>query len=165
MAGDYRQALETSGSDFGYMNALALASLGRENEALDLLRHYEQRPAQHQLMRHFMASLRALLEGKREAGLNATEECIAVIQKGGEELFYCVRQLAYLGELERAIAELERAVDLGFFCYAVMLRDPWLDALRGDSRFVKIFNRAQSRHESARKTFLEAGGAEILGAV
>jgi TolB-like protein len=164
MSGDYRQALETSGGDFGYMNALALASLGRENEAVDLLRRHEQRPAQHALVRSFLTSLRALLEGKREEGVRVTEQVIAAIHKGGEELFYCARQLAYLGELDRALFELERSVDRGFFCHAVMMRDPWLDSLRNASRFRNILDKARSRHEAARRMFIEAGGMRILGA-
>src|SRR5262249_22388472 len=109
------------------------------------------------------SSLRALLEGKREESLSITEQGIAAIQKGGEELFYLVRHLAYLSELERAVFELERTVEQGFFCYPTLLNDPWLDALRTDSRFVPILDRARSRHDAARKMFVEAGGIEILG--
>src|SRR6185312_13841323 len=41
MSGDYQLALEASGGDIGYIDAIALASLGREHEALDLLRSRE----------------------------------------------------------------------------------------------------------------------------
>lgn len=164
MSGDFRLALETSGGDFGYMEALALASLGREREALDLLRNREQRPAQHPLIRFFLSSLRALLEGKSQESLAMSEQGIAAIRRGGEELFYFVRQLSYLGETERAVFELERAIEQGFFCHAALLRDPWLNALRPDSRFINILSKAKSRHEAARNMFVEAGGMQILGA-
>jgi tetratricopeptide (TPR) repeat protein len=165
LSGDYQQALDTSGGDIGYLDALALASLGREQEAVDLLRSREQRPAQHQLIRYFLVSLRALLEGNREESLNITKQAIAAVQRGGEELFHLVRQLSYLGEREQAMSELERAVQQGFFCYPGMLRDPWLDALRSESRFSNTLAEARSRHEAACKMFIEAGGMQILGAM
>jgi hypothetical protein len=163
MSGDHRRALETSSGDIGYMDALALASIDRQDEALALLRTREQRPVQHQLIRLFLVSLRALLEGKREESLSTTKQGVAMIRKGGEELFYFVRHLAYIGECEMAIAELERVVEHGFFCYPALLRDPWLDALRSDPRFNATLRRAETRHESARTIFVEAGGMQVLG--
>jgi hypothetical protein len=162
MSGDYQRTLDTSAGDFGYIEALALAAIGREEQALDLLRKRERGPAQ-PLSRLFLSSLRALLEGNRDESLSITEQGIAAIRKGGEELFYYVRQLSYLGAADRAISELQRAVDQGFFCYAVLLRDPWLDALRSDIRFSQILSTAKLRHENARKLFSEAGGPQILG--
>ena len=50
-----------------------------------------------EMMRSFLFSLRALLEGKSQESLDATERYIAHFQDP-EALFYMARQLAYLGE-------------------------------------------------------------------
>jgi hypothetical protein len=163
MSGEYLQALETSGGDIGYLRPLALAALGREQEALDMLRSFEQRPRQHQLILNYLVSLRALLEGNREESVRMTDEGVEAIQRGGEELFYFARQFAYLSEQERALSALERSVEQGFFCYSVMSRDPWLDPLRNTTRFRSLLDKARFRHEGAQRMFLEAGGNEILG--
>jgi tetratricopeptide (TPR) repeat protein len=165
MAGEYQQALAHSEGDIGYIDAAALASLGRTTDALDLLRDRESRPHQHPLIRWFLVSLRALLEGKRSEALEATERGIALIRRGGEELYYFVRQLAYLGDVSRATTELERAVENGFTCHPTMVRDSWLDPIRSDQRFDRILRHVESRHAEARRMFVEAGGTRLLSAV
>jgi serine/threonine protein kinase/tetratricopeptide (TPR) repeat protein len=162
MAGDYRKALDTSPGVFGYMGAVCLAYLGREQEALTLLRKGEHE-FQQELIRNYLMSLRALLEGKQAESLKATDRAVRLIHKGGEELYYMVRQLAYLGETTRAIQELERSVEYGFFCYQAMVRDPWLNSLRSDQEFMRILQGARRRHDQARQMFLDHGGERLLG--
>jgi TolB-like protein len=164
MAGDYERALQCSATDIGYMDALALAAMDRGDQALQLLRDREQRKHQHQLIRWFVISLRALLEGRKEEALQATEQGIALIHWGGEELYYFVRQLARAGDVERAITELERTVESGFICRPVLERDPWLDSLRSGQRFSELLRTVEFRHQEARRMFIEAGGLVVLGA-
>jgi hypothetical protein len=44
-----------------------------------------------------------------------------------------------------------------------MLRDPWLDALRGRNEFTALLNKALQLHREALTAFLAGGGASLLG--
>jgi DNA-binding winged helix-turn-helix (wHTH) protein len=171
MAGDYRLCLENAGNDF-LINPLALVDLGREEEALDLVRRdvaalelslTQEHTSHHELFYRFGIALRALLEGKRAESLRALDST-KEWRTGSEELYHQSRHLARLGESEGAVAVLEQAVQLGFICYPAMVRDPWLDPLRVAPRFTAILCEVQSRHEEARRMFIEAEGIQILGA-
>jgi ATP/maltotriose-dependent transcriptional regulator MalT len=58
---------------------------------------------------------------------------------------------------------LSRAVEHGFFCYPAMVRDPWLDALRGRPDFTELLHKSQQLHRNASAVFLAAGGDTLLG--
>src|SRR5260370_40271373 len=88
----YERALENSGGDFGYGMALALAMLGRVEEAVSLLRQRElAKPWR--LGKLFLTSLRALLEGEREESLAASEELMQATFRDPEGMYYLARQL------------------------------------------------------------------------
>jgi TolB-like protein len=163
MSGDYKEAIDSSAGDIGYIDALAMASLGREGDALKLLRQREQSQILHPLIRWYLVSLRTVLEGNCMECVEAADRIFAHIRRGGEELYYPVRNLAYAGEAGRALTGLERVVDLGYHNYPALLHDPWLDSLRSDPRFTVVLQEVQSRHRVARHMFVEAGGVEILG--
>jgi TolB-like protein len=169
MAGNYLAVHENSAGD-SMSDTHALMSLGREAEALELARRDErtfgellrrETNPQFQFGYWIAVSLRAQLEGKREESLAALARTMN--WRRGEELFHAVRQLARLGEGERAIAELRRVAEYGFICYPALTHDPWLDPLRSNPRFTAILKQIESRHEEARRIFSEAGGREILG--
>ena len=115
-----------------------------------------------EMMRSFLFSLRALLEGKRQESLNATERCIAHF-RDPEVLFYMARQLACLGESKRALTELHHVLDQGYLCSRVLARDPWLDALRASEEFGVILQRAVSLEREAIGAFVQSGGDRLLG--
>jgi hypothetical protein len=71
---------------------------------------------------------------------------------------YFARQLSDLGEPEKALEVLSRAVQRGFYCYAAMVRDPWLHGPRGKPECSEILRRAQELHVIARRTFVEKAG-------
>jgi serine/threonine protein kinase/tetratricopeptide (TPR) repeat protein len=152
MLGDYQRALETSVGDFGYSIALTLNVLGRRDEAIALLREKEHVQTA-RLAGLYLTSLRALLEGKREESLAAHEEFRNATFRDPEGWFYMARQLAYLGEKPMATEMLSRAIERGFFCYPVMLRDPWLDSLRGEKQFIDLLRKAQELHREAVQVF------------
>ena len=43
-----------------------------------------------------------------------------------------------------------------------MVRDPWLDPLRGHEEFVRLLRQTHELHLDALKTFLAADGASLL---
>ncbi len=162
MLGDYERALENSGSDFGYGMALALAMLGRVEEAVSLLRQRE--PAKPwRLGKLYLTSLRALLEGKREESLAASDELMKATFRDPEGMYYLARQLGYLREEAAALDMLSRAIDNGFCCHPAMLRDPWLDSLRARTEFTGLMSKAHQMHREASTAFLAGGGASLLG--
>jgi tetratricopeptide (TPR) repeat protein len=161
MMGDYRRAVESSAGDIGYVDALALLSMDRREEALGLLRRRAESP--HPMIQCFRASLLALLEGRRAESVELTRRAIALEFRDPEALYYLARQLAHLGEREQAMAELTRAVDQGFSCLPAFARDPWLDPLRKSPDFVAALWQAEARHRQAVGSFEEVGGQRLLG--
>src|SRR5262249_15502191 len=162
MLGDYERALDTSGGGFGYSQALILAALGRADQAVTLLRAKEH-DRTGRLGGLYLTSLRALLEGRREESLQASEEFRRATFRDPEGLFYMARQLAYLGEKPVALEMFSRAIEKGFFCYPAMLRDPWLDSLRGLNEFTDLLRKAQELHRGAVQAFFALDGDAVLG--
>jgi len=163
MLGDYQRALDNLAGDFGYSVGLTLAALGRSDEAIVLLREREAGEIP-RLARLYFTSLRALLEGNREESLRASEEFRKATFRDPEGLFYIARQNAYLGEKNTALELFSRAIERGFFCYPAMVRDPWLDNLRGSHEFNDQMRKAQELHREAVESFLALGGEAVLGA-
>jgi serine/threonine protein kinase/tetratricopeptide (TPR) repeat protein len=162
MLGDYQRALETGAGDFGYGLALILDALGRREEAIASLRQRENATTG-RLAGLFLTSLRALLEGKREESLGAMEAFRKATFRDPEGMFYIARQLAYLDAKPSALEMLSRAIDKGFFCYPTMVRDPWLDSMRGSKEFTELIRRAQELHREAVQSFFALGGDILLG--
>jgi TolB-like protein len=169
MAGNYQAVHENSAGD-SISDMHALMALGRDSEALELARRDEltlgellkrETNPQFQFGYWIAVFMRALLEGKREESLAALDRTMN--WRRGEELFHAVRQLARLGEVEPAIAQLARVAEYGFICHPAMTRDPWLDPLRSQPRFSAILTQIEARHQEARQMFAAAGGREILG--
>lgn len=162
MLGDYERALEHSESDYGYAKGLCLAMLGRTAEAVRFLRDKENSKPW-RLGKLYLTALRALLEGKREEALEAGGELMEATFRDPEGIYYFSRQLSYAGQVEAALKMLRRAVEHGFYCYAAMVRDPWLDGLRAEKEFSEILRMAHELHGKALQAFLHRGGQTLLG--
>jgi hypothetical protein len=78
-------------------------------------------------------------------------------------MYYQALQLGSLNDPSRSLEMLRRAVDNGFYCYAAMVSEPWLDGLRGLPEFTNILRKAHDLHLEAYKIFLAAGGETLLG--
>jgi len=111
----------------------------------------------------YLTSLRALLEGDREQSLATSEELIKATFRDPEGMYYLARQLSYLREEGPALDMLSRAIDNGFFCHQAMVRDPWLDALRGRPEFTELLRKAHQLHVEALAAFVASGGPGLLG--
>jgi len=162
MLGDYQRALETSGADYGYGRGMALAMLGRIEEAVSLLRQLElTKPWR--LGKLYLTSLRALLEGNREESHETSDELMKTTFRDPEGMYYLARQFSYLREEDAALDMLSRAIDNGFFCHQAMVRDPWLDTLRARTEFTDLLRKAHQLHREASATFLGGSGPALLG--
>jgi hypothetical protein len=101
-----------------------------------------------------------LLDGDREASIQALNR--VTLNPDPESLFYVARTFARLGEVDRALEQLER-VTAAFFCYPIFVQDPWLDPLRGDARFLSLLRTLERQHRRAAAMFIEQGGDRVLG--
>jgi TolB-like protein len=162
LAGDLARAHEEAGAPSFYFNALVFASMGRRDEAVSVLREREAEPLP-AAMRAFLASLRALLEGRHEESLEATERSLVYMRADAEARYYLARQLAQLGARERALEEMNGVVELGFFCPQAFARDRWLDPVRNAREFAGIVERAERGRQGAAAAFTSAGGERLLG--
>jgi serine/threonine protein kinase len=164
MLGDYRNVLKTSaGGDALYIHPLALSQLGRQREAVELLREHLEKVSPLPLICLCGSSLLALLEGRPEDSVQEAEHYIRSSCRDPESLYYLARQLAYLGKRARALEVIKEVVEMGYMCFAAMARDPWLESLRGCGEFTSVLCRAETSHREAVQAFLAASGGQILG--
>ena len=160
MLGEYERTLAETVGDIGYMQGLALASLGRERDAIAALRWREKETPENRI-RPYLTSLRALLEGDREKSFAALETA-AALQIDAEALYYLMRTFARLGAGDRAALELRRVVDGGFWCYDAFVGDRWLDPIRGRPDVLAALEEARDRAERCRAMFMQSNGAKLL---
>jgi serine/threonine protein kinase/tetratricopeptide (TPR) repeat protein len=160
---EYERVLAAHDKGAPYLDAMALAELGRVDEALALLRRVGQTAPPR--MRDFMEVAVILLEG---GGIDP--DALATLENGffrfvtdPEGLYYASRHLARLGETHVALREFLRAVDGGYFCYPAYVADSWLDNLRGSADFAAALEKARVSHLDAAKAFRDADGERIVG--
>ena len=162
MLGDHEQAAIHDVEEVQVIRHLSLWMLGREAEAMAGLR---------ETLAHSPSGLeRLLIEAQLSALEQRREECArqtrAAVEAGfhdPEGVLGCVRNLAYVGESAYALELLEQVVEGGFHCPAALVRDLWLDSLRGRPEFLRSIRRAEAGHAKGAAAYLEAGGARILG--
>ena len=163
MMGRYEEAKANTGGDVGYLAGVSLAALGRTAEAIESLREGEERAGQERA-KIYIRSLRTALEGNREKSLEALRG--GTLTGDGEARYYRARTYAFLGERNHALADLQRAVDLGFFCPIALEGDAWLEPYLRDSEFQALLEQARKGSERAAAAFHETprGGGSALGA-
>ena len=147
MMGDYERAYAAVQRDIFYMGPLALAMLGREQEAARQL-HETLRGDPDPQYRAYHVALLGTIEKDPSAAMPGIEKIVAH-NRDPEAWFYQARSLARLGEREKALALLER-VSRSFFPVYAFEHDPWLEPLRDSPRFAEILRGAKQRHEQAR---------------
>ena len=72
------------------------------------------------------------------------------------------RSMAHVGLTDMAVMGLTQSVERGFFCYPWFVRDPWLDPVRGDARFIETLRHAESMWRDAKRAFDEHPGSRVL---
>lgn len=154
----WEDVIAVSGHVRGYVFALSLAQLGRDDEALTVFTEMEKKGPLHD----FMLAGRELIARRPAESAAAMTRALKTLQDP-ESSYYCGRHLAHLGDTETALNLLEQSVDGGYTCVEPLMNDPWLDALRDAPRFVALLARARERNESATAAFHAARGPQLLG--
>jgi DNA-binding winged helix-turn-helix (wHTH) protein/tetratricopeptide (TPR) repeat protein len=158
---DYEQALYWYGTGRPglYMDAVALATLGRDQEASALL----------WTRRDLFRTMPALMNALDAYLLNEPTRAVAVLEAGKnlknhdpETLFYLARQAAKLGAIELGNDVLEQSVAAGYWSTISMMRDPWLESLRDTTAFRRTYELAGERQAQSRSEFVNAGGERLL---
>ena len=168
-AGDYTAAVELATGSYNFgVRTQCLIVLGRRTEALDVLKRRETDIGSQRapIVRLLLPLLRTLAEGGRDrdvAALEARFDMLMAVDWDPEGTFRFGLYLAQAGGLERAVALIDRAITRGYACYPALVRDPWLDALRGRPDFGRMLKAAKTRHDEAREAFRRASGEEVLG--
>jgi TolB-like protein/tRNA A-37 threonylcarbamoyl transferase component Bud32 len=164
MMGDYQRALDVTADEPAdpVTLGLVLLMLGRTEDAL----HALERGREWELPvgRAWTEALHLVAQGRRQDALAATQhQVLAWTYKDPETIHHLARQLAFLGDGERALVLLERALHEGFYCAQALSRDPWLDSLRADARFTRLLHEADARSRASRAACLDADGDRLLG--
>ena len=159
MNGDFEAAVPGFVGHSGYFLGLPYVSLGRFDDALAAAQSSRASDA---TTRSYQSILPMVIAGR-------TAECLALLDDlaprnpDPESVFYIARTYSHLGAVDRALQQLARAVDMGFFCVPAFERDVWLENLRREPAFADVMTRARARHHSAAQKFNDAGGARLLG--
>lgn len=80
-----------------------------------------------------------------------------------EGLYFIARVMARLNKPDACLDILDRIIERGFYCSSIMLKDPWLDSIRGQARFRAIVSRADARSREAEADFRRLKGDRLLG--
>ena len=160
--GEYGRVLDEAERGTDPIKGMALATLGRTREAIDVLAE-EERRFLNRGMRTFARMVRLALEGDVESALAVATDIERLVVQDPEAAFYIARTRAWVGDHDRALAAITRAVDGGYFCATVLRTDPWLDGLRARPAFGQVLERALERQRRAALVFREAGGEALLG--
>lgn len=157
---DFEKALYWYGPGPGvYLDALALASLGRDREAAALI--WTRRDIFH-LLPGPMNSLHAYLEKDYAQCIASIEQTEQIEYFEPELRYYLARQAARAGAIDLANRLLLRSINEGYWCTITLRQDPWLEPLRATSEFKRIFDLAKSREAHSRAALTEAGGESVL---
>ena len=158
---DYEQALYWYGTGRPglYMDAVALATMGRDQEASALLwtrrEMFRTMPAE-------MNALDAYLLNEPTRAVAAVEAGRDQKNRDPESFFYLARQAAKLGAVELGNDLLEQSVAAGYWSTISMMRDPWLESLRDTAAFRRTYEVVEQRQAQSRSEFVSAGGERIL---
>jgi TolB-like protein/Tfp pilus assembly protein PilF len=160
MRGDWERAIASDTDTLRWVTNWTLPLIGRHDEAIASYRELENR-ALPDMIHNLLHASRLALENKKEEGLQVVEH-FRQNHFDPEGLYFTARVLTKLNELDAAMAMLTRVVDGGFFCPMAMLRDPWLDSIRGSSAFNDLVQRAEARSRDAEDEFRRLGGDRLL---
>ena len=160
MLGDTHRAVETEREGNRMMAMLAAL---RNNQTAPVIAQLKRRAAKASgavlvTNRAFIA----MLEQDDEAFVGPFDAVVASA-RDPENLYYSSLMAAYMGDSERCLSALERAVRGGWFCAQTIAGEPWLGRVRDTPRFTALVKEAEAGRARAESAFRDAGGDRLLG--
>ena len=152
-----------AGADDG-IRVIGLGLAGRRDEAkllLQSMRRTQRIPLFEMWMDYLTAWLNREMPDmvSRSAsrdGLKIQDDPEAMFQEGW---LFCD-----LGEHERGLVMLQRAITKGYFVAPTLARAPQFDVLRGRRDFIALMAEAETNRSRALDAFRQSGGEQLLGA-
>lgn len=145
------------------IRAIGLGLAGRRDEARRLFVEILSAPGP-PLFRSWREYLLAWVEGRNPGTPSDLPEFRDLkIWADPEATFQEGWLLCDVGDYDRGIDCLRRAVDKGYFVAPTLSIAPAFDAVRSDSRFSAIMSKAEAGRQQALDAFREHGGERLLG--
>ena len=168
MTGDIDRLLASSpsgldeGGDDG-IRVIALGLAGRLDESRAALARMADQP-RIPLFRTWMDFLGAWLD-RRHDGMQLSFDRLSELAIFGdpEAIFQVGWLLCDAGDHARGLAQIEKALDRGYYVAPTLIRSPQFDALRGQPAFESIVTDAEAGRARALAAFRDAGGDRLLG--
>ena len=160
MLGDWERAMASDTDTLKWVTNWTLPLLGRQDEAIAAYYEFESRPLPGTI-RDLMRACRLVLENKKKESYKIAQT-FSYKHFDPEGLYFTARVLARLGEPEASLDLLDRIIEQGFYCSTILMRDPWMDAIRGQSRFADVVRRADARTREAEAEFRRLNGERLL---
>lgn len=163
LQGEYERVFETYVGKRYYMDAATWAAMGDTDHAITVLHERLIHPELSPFMFGLMASLLAVLEGKKEEAIAIMERTEVLHEP--ELLFYFARHLAMLNAAPAAVEMLRRARRAGFSSSRALEQDAAFVGVRGQPEFDQEWKEARSLEEHAKRVLCEAFGGDFLAGV
>jgi hypothetical protein len=146
------------------VRAIGLGLAGRRDEARRCLAEGGRQAARLEVFRIWVDALLHWLD-RRPAQMREGVEALSRlgIMDDPEARFRQGWLLCEVGEHERGLDLLRRAVARGYSVAPTLAGSRAFDALRTDPRFLEILAEAEAGREEALRTFRERGGERLLG--
>jgi serine/threonine protein kinase/tetratricopeptide (TPR) repeat protein len=158
--GRVEECLREAGGDLGNV-LMCLWTLGRKEEALAWMRSAKS-PGGHTHLQAWADAYRGVYEGRPELARPALERLVEGFPDP-EGKFYAAGLYARIGDVERSIDALDRAI-AGRFCSPRAMRsDPFLERARDHPAFHDLLRRAERGHAEARRIYVDEGSEALLG--
>jgi len=165
MLGRYEEALATVDPERDTGDAaFVYESMGRLDEAIAV---YDDRIRRYAALGTRPDAFRMRIFDMFRAAMRKDPEAKELVKEfddfaDPEGLYYMARCMVRVGELDRALDLLDRAERGGFFCAPFFMSDPWLDPIRGTTKFIEVLRRAEVRARDAAAAVAEHPGSKLL---
>ncbi len=153
--GQYQKALEMTyqyePSPFTYgWQALMLNRMGQTEQAIEL---FDYLIANHpnSLWANVSTIHKSSINGQFEEGLKATEALVNTEVSDGETIYYTAAYYGLLGDKERCLQLLEKAVNSGYFNHLNIESNDYLNPVKSSPKFQQILDLAKSKHMAFRE--------------
>lgn len=88
----------------------------------------------------------SIIDKDYETGLKMMADLASYDTPDGEVWYHWSANYAALGEYDKSLQLLERAIDYGFFNYPTMNQDPFYDPMRENDEFKRLMLKAKTKH-------------------